>query len=206
MHVLGWFVHWRIPEASCSFPVLFRWNELWFLLFYFHWLGLQIVWAFTNSLMLLRWISICFSTFLLLGQPWLVPSASSLLSGGLGQLSKCHGSSGKHEFAHKHTHTPFTTVLLHHSQVLLQLRCWTDEFLCEFLSPPHSSARVGASQTNPSHCTRTNKVIFFFVFIFRPILHCFPQRCFNRNGRKHQEQICCCQLAGNGLRLHRQVY
>lgn len=105
MHIVGCFVHWRSPEASCSFPVPFRWNKLVVSLVLFSLAWLVIAWAFTNNLMapLLRWISICFSTFLLLGQPWLVPSASSVLSGVLGQLSKCRESSGKHEFAHKHT-------------------------------------------------------------------------------------------------------
>lgn len=128
-----------------------------------------------------------------------------LYSGVLRQLSKCHESSGNHEFVHKHT--PPTTALLHHSQVLLHLACWAGEFLCGLLSTPHPSARVWASHSNPSHCTSDQQSDFyFFVCIFRFISLCFPQRHFNRDGRKHQEQICSCQLAGNGLRFHRHVY
>lgn len=119
---------------------------------------------------------------------------------------QCHDSSGKHEFLQTHTHTPLPPLpsyTTHRSCSNL------DAEQMKFVWAPLTTnpfVKVCTSHHNPSLCTSDQQSDFVLVFIFRLILHCSSQRGFNREERKHQEQICCCQLVGNGFRFHRQAY
>lgn len=150
-----------------------------------------------------------------LGQPWFIPSESSvLLSGLLGQLSKYHESSGKREFACTHvcTHTyaharnPPAIALSHRSQLLFHLMCWADEFLC------------GPSLTTTSLCKGVCLTHWsgqpyqwptkWFLLYSHSNLSCIalPKDTLSERGKEHQQQICCWQLASNGFMLYMEVY
>lgn len=127
-----------------------------------------------------------------LGQPWFIPSESSVLSGLLGQLSKYHESSGKREFACTHvcTHTYAHTRNPPCHRLLIPLTAPTPPYVLSRLISlwPFSHHHIPLQGCVPHTLIRptlsgTNKVIFF-VFTFKFILHCSPQRHPNWEGKK----------------------
>lgn len=57
-------------------------------------------------------------------------------------------------------------------------------FSVALLSPPHPSARVCASHTDQDNLISDQQSDFFFVFTFKFILHCSPQRHPNWEGKR----------------------
>lgn len=178
-----------------------------FVCLFFTGLAWKIAWAFMNSLMPPQ---VNFHLFLHISAAGTTLAGShcilcTLWSAGAA-VSVMILLANMSFFRHTHTHTPLPPLpsyTTHRSCSNL------DAEQMKFVWAPLTTnpfVKVCTSHHNPSLCTSDQQSDFVLVFIFRLILHCSSQRGFNREERKHQEQICCCQLVGNGFRFHRQAY